>query len=257
MKRRFLRVLRISVLLFILFLVAANAMLTKIRTTDWDEQLWVVLYPIHGDGSESVNRYIKNLEAITFKPVADFFQEEGLLYNLTIKDPIAVYLAPPVETIPPKPPQGGNFLQVMWWSLKLRYWAHNNDTFDGPSNIKLYIVYHDPELSQTLDHSLGLEKGLIGVVNGFAKYSYEGRNNVVIAHELMHTLGASDKYAPNTGQPLYPDGYAHPERNPLHPQEMAEIMGGSIPLSPNEIEMPENLSETLVGPKTAEEINWR
>ena len=30
-------------------------------------------------------------------------------------------------------------------------------------------------------------------------------NNVVIAHEILHTLGASDKYDPDTLAPLYPD----------------------------------------------------
>ena len=33
-----------------------------------------------------------------------------------------------------------------------------------------------------------------------------GPNNVVIAHELLHTVGATDKYDPVTDAPRIPDG---------------------------------------------------
>jgi len=35
----------------------------------------------------------------------------------------------------------------------------------------------------------------------------------VIAHELLYTLNATDKYDLNTGLPIFPNGYAEPERN--------------------------------------------
>ena len=37
-------------------------------------------------------------------------------------------------------------------------------------------------------------------------------NNVIVAHEILHTFGATDKYDPATTQPRYPDGYAEPGR---------------------------------------------
>ena len=43
-------------------------------------------------------------------------------------------------------------------------------------------------------HSTGLQKGMLGVVNAFASADQEGSNAVVIAHELLHTFGATDKY---------------------------------------------------------------
>ena len=58
----------------------------------------------------------------------------------------------------------------------------------------------------------GLQKGLIGVVNAFASDEQAAQNNVVIAHELLHTVGATDKYDPRTNQPSHPDGYAEPDR---------------------------------------------
>ena len=43
---------------------------------------------------------------------------------------------------------------------------------------------------------------------------------------------------------------------PRYPQEFAEIMGGRIPLSPTQAEMPRSLLETMVGERTAREIGW-
>jgi hypothetical protein len=56
--------------------------------------------------------------------------------------------------------------------------------------------------------------------------------------------------------PAYPDGYAEPDKAPLLPQDFAEIMGGRIPRSQHEAEIPESLDQVLVGAATAREINW-
>ena len=58
-----------------------------------------------------------------------------------------------------------------------------------------------------------------------------GSDDMVIAHELLHTLGATDKYDLRTNQPAHPDGFAEPDREPLYPQSFAELMGGRIPVS--------------------------
>jgi hypothetical protein len=107
-----------------------------------------------------------------------------------------------------------------------------------------------------LDNSLGLEKGMVGIVHAFAQRQMTPTNNVVITHEMLHLLGASDKYDPATNLPRYPEGYAEPERRPRHPQQWAEIMGGRIPLDAGRAEMPERLAQTLIGEQTAREINW-
>jgi len=59
-----------------------------------------------------------------------------------------------------------------------------------------------------------------------------------------------------SGQPLFPEGYAQPERKPLYPQHKAEVMGGRIPLSSTRSDIPGSLKRTLIGPTTATEINW-
>ena len=60
-------------------------------------------------------------------------------------------------------------------------------------------MYHDPSTLQTVPDSHGMQKGLIGVVHAFAQRPMAGTNNIVITHELLHTLGATDKYDPGTG----------------------------------------------------------
>ena len=96
---------------------------------------------------------------------------------------------------------------------------------------------------------------MLAVVHAFAAIHQDQQNNIVIAHEILHTVGAKDKYGFNS-EPLYPFGYADPEKKPLYPQTKAEIMAARIPLSGNTSRMAKNLEECIVGMTTAAEINW-
>jgi hypothetical protein len=146
--------------------------------------------------------------------------------------------------------------EVMAWSLRVRFWAWRHDGYDGPkAHVRLFLSYFAPDAGR-LPHSVGLQKGLLGFVNAFASARQQGQNNVVIAHELLHTFGASDKYDPATNQPLFPDGYADPRANPLYPQDKAEIMAGRLPISAEQAETPASLDEAVIGAATAREINW-
>ena len=255
--RSFFKTVRITLLLLVLFFVAMNSWLTKLRSTDWEDTLWVAVYPINGDNSPTTRNYIERLTRDTFQSIETFLAAESSRYGLDIREPVTVRLAPPVEAHPPAPPARGSTLSIMLWSLKLRYWAWKNDSFDGPKpDVQMYVVYYDPSQHDRLNHSLGLQKGLIGVVNAYASPRLAQRNNIVITHEFLHTVGASDKYDLANNQPIYPTGYAEPDRNPLYPQRYAEIMGGRIPLSENRAEMPPSLNACRIGPGTALEIRW-
>ncbi len=256
--RKMFRYLRILILLFILVIVALYTWLSDVRSTDWDNPLWMVIYPINGDGSNKTTQYIEYLKQKTFAPIESFIAEEAEYFNIKINTPLQVKLAPTVLELPPKPPKNGNIFKVMWWSIKIRYWAYSHNSYDGPSpDIKIFVVYYDPASNGQLEHSLGLKKGKLGIVNAYASRLYNQKNNVVIAHEMLHTIGATDKYNLETGQPIYPDGYAKPDKQPLHPQELAELMGARIPISEASAVMPRSLNETLVGNLTASEIGWR
>jgi len=253
----FFRTIRITILLLVLFFVSMNTWLTQLRSTDWDESLWVVVYPVNGDNSPATQTYIDRLSRDDFRSIESFLGTESKRYGIPIRDPVTVRLAAQVVDHPPVPPVDGSTLSVMLFSLKLRYWAYINDNFDGPKpDVRMFVVYYNPDTHNTLRHSLGIQKGMIGVVNAYARHDLAQRNNVVIAHEFLHTLGASDKYDRTNNQPIYPDGYAEPDRTPLHPQRKAEIMAGRIPLSDQQAVMPESFTTSSIGAKTAREIRW-
>jgi len=160
---------RIVILLYVLLMVALSAMWTKDRSTDWDAPLVVVIYPINGDGRVATTKYINKLDEETFTGIEEFFNREAERYQLTINKPVDIVLAKQINELPPKPP--GNHASVpsiMVWSLKMRYWSWSFDNYDRPKDIQVFVIYFDPEQSQRLAHSLGLQKGLIGVVNAFA-----------------------------------------------------------------------------------------
>jgi len=249
---------RISLLLLVLFIVGMNTFMSGRWATDWNEPLWVGIYPINGDQEEHINNFIESLDETSFESIADFFTEEAEAHGLPLAEPFTIRLAPTVAEIPPAPPQSRNPLAVIWWSLKMRFWVYQNDTFtDGPSpDIKIFTIYHDSRVSNPLENSLGMRKGLFGVVHAYADYRLEPKNQVVIAHEILHTLGARDKYEMASQQPVFPEGYANPDRLPLYPQQVAEIMGSRIPLSKTQSAMPPNLNYTVIGKKTAREIKW-
>lgn len=253
------RSLRIAVALAILLVVGVGTWQAKLRIARWDVPLRAVVYPIAGDDGDATRSYVASLGAETYFPVERFIGEEAERYGIrpSFGQPLRILLAPEVESLPPPAPLDGSVLDVMWWSLKLRWWAWRVDTFEGLApDVQLFVVYHDPREKDELEHSLGLEEGRIGVVNAFASAELAGKNNVVIAHELLHTIGASDKYDARTTQPLFPDGYARPDADPRYPQRFAEIMAGRIPVSESESTIPPSLNATLIGEGTAREINW-
>jgi len=251
------RKLRILFLLIVLLLVAWGTYLTQLRTTDWDRPLTVAIYPINGDGSAISQNYIDSLTLKKFNDIESFFSEEADSYGLSLAHPVDLVMGPVLAEKPPEPPQDRNILGVMWWSLKMRFWARSiKSDYGPPSDIQMFVLFHDPKANPTLEHSLGLQKGLLGVVHVFASRREEGGNSMVIAHELLHTVGATDKYEMKTLQPIYPIGYAEPDKQPVLPQDFAEIMAGRIPKSKTEAEQPINLNYVVIGEATAREIQW-
>ncbi len=252
------RILRILLLLLMFAGIAFYTKTQRLQTRSWAEPLHIVIFPINGDNSPIVEAYINNLQDSVFRPIDDFIQQESQHYSIIARQPTITRLGSVTSTQPPiSPAPDANLLEIAWWGLRFRYWASRN-TPDNASNhhrIRIFVHYHEALPGKTLPHSLGLDKGLLAVVHAFASRHQQAQNNIVIAHELLHTVGATDKYDHNN-QPVFPDGYADPQQQPLYPQQMAEIMAGRIALSPESSQMPNSLDECLVGKQTAAEINW-
>ena len=251
------KALRIIALLLILATVAQQAWVARARVAEWQHTLYVGLYPIAADNAEATRRYVAALRPDSFAGIEAFFDEEAKRHGLQLLQPVAVRVAPPLADPPPPAPRNASAIEAVLWSLHMRRWAWRHDRIDGPKPaVRLFVLFHDPERNARLAHSTGLERGMIGVIHAFASQGMAGSNAMIVAHELLHTLGATDKYDPATNQPRFPEGYAEPERQPRHPQAFAEIMGGRIAIDPQRADIPEHLTQTLVGAATAREIGW-
>lgn len=254
---RIFKLVRIGLLTSVLIVVALYTTCTHSRISGWEETLDVVIYPINGDQSEKTEAYINTLDSNNFTSIETFMADEASSYNIQLKKPVTVHLAPAIMALPPEPPGNQFPLTAIWWSLKMRYWALRHNTSADASDIRIYVIYKSikNDLPQ-LEVSLGLRKGYIGMVNTSPEETYGPYTNIVITHELLHTLGASDKYNYATLAPVHPDGYAAPDKEPLYPQSHGEIMAVRIPSSPSTFSMPNNLNDLIIGEKTCMEIQW-
>ena len=252
------RFLRISILLFTLAIATYSMVYDRLSTTDWDDTLRIGVFPINAADDEVTAGYIDRLTNDSVADIESFFNEEARRHGVEFKRPVRVDLFPEVGEKPPARDPDAGLLATMWWSLRIRLYANRNSEPEGraPPQIRIFVQYHDPTFSSSVPHSVGLQKGLVGVVHAFASREMAPVNNVVIAHEILHTLGASDKYDPATLAPLFPGGYAEPERQPRYPQDFAEIMAGRYPVDARSFEMPASLDDVLVGDATALEIGW-
>lgn len=253
------KAIRVGALLLILVIVAGNHWLGKARLAEWDGPIWITVYPLPADNRPETLRYIRTLQSETFEDISVFFSREARRYGLELPKAAHFQLAPVPTSLPPALPDDGNRLGIALWSLKMRWWAWRQQRADGlpEPDIQVFMLYRSAQGNPQLDRSIGMQKGRYTVVNAFASPGKAARNNFVLAHELLHVLGATDKYQPGTGQPLAPDGLANPKASPLYPQSHAEIMGGAIAVSPSEARMPTSLGRSVVGGKTATEIGWR
>lgn len=249
------RKLRLLVLLLILATVAQQAWL-KDGAPDWHKTLYVFLYPINADGSQAADEAVQVFQQKPLEQVEDYFNEAASEYGLGVK-PFALRASTSLATRPPAP-TSHNLLSSIAWSLNFRWWAWRH-TPASPikPDVRLYLLFYDPSTHPVLAHSTALSKGRIGLVNLFASRHQVSQNNVIMAHELLHTVGATDKYDFATTLPVYPAGYAEPQREPLYPQPYAELMGGRRPISESSAEIPESLHQTVIGETTATEIGWR
>jgi hypothetical protein len=250
--------LRILILLLVLLLVALTTWQERYLSTRWHDPLYVAVYPIAADDSPVTRAYIAALDAERFKPIDRFFTAEAERYHLGTREPFKTRLRTELRARPPQRAEDAGALATALWSLRLRYWAwrvsgHAHD----PEDVRMFVLYHDPALTPTVPHSLGLIKGLIGVVYAFAAPEMNGENDMVIAHELLHTVGATDKYNFADDSPRFPEGYGDPAQQPLYPQATAELMAGRRMLAPGRWQQAASLDEVVVGPVTALEIRWR
>ncbi|MGV6851763.1 MAG: hypothetical protein ACWA5R_06255 [bacterium] len=257
------KVIRISLLTLVLVIVVGNYWLDQNKLQSWDESIWVGIYPVNASiqstGSKQINQYINKQLQKDLNSVSDWIQKQAKLFNMGNHQIIHFEIKHTVFEKPPAPPIERSRFAIAMWSIKFRYWVWKQQHSDEPSSdLDLFYILEPTKNRPVLhiDNSFALQKVGAGVINAIADRSFRGHNQLILAHELMHLFGATDKYDLATNLPKFPDGYADPASNPLHPQKMAELMGGRIPINKTLAVMPKNLSKVIIGNKTAKEIGW-
>jgi len=252
------KLMRVVFLLSILFGIVASTWITEKRMAAWDRPILVTVHPIVADQSPATLKYARNVDSNTFDAVNRFFGEQSRPYGFAVTPAFRFQVAPVEAGLPPPVPGQFDFAAIAWWSLKMRWWALRREMSDGliRPDVQMFLLLHGTGSSDEMGISVGMRKGRYGIVKAYATESARSTNLVVFTHELMHVLGATDKYTISTGEPLFPHGFADPDQEPLFPQRRAEIMGGRIPFSAFSSMMPGSLEQCKIGRLTAEEIGF-
>lgn len=247
-KRRTFQAIRVAFLLMVLAVVAFRTYADRRAIQSWEQPLLVRVFPLAYEADDEIAAYAKSVPHDLYTPTAQYLEQEAQRYGVTTSPLIELVVDHGLRERPPLLADTPSVLDAILFSLKLRWFASGRG---GPADVRMFVLYHRPAPGKSVPHSVGLERGHVGIVHAFAGLEHEPRNAVVMAHELLHTAGATDKYDAS-GAPIFPEGYADPD---AEVQTQAELMAAALP-TPEGPRLAENLGECVVGPTTAREIGW-
>jgi hypothetical protein len=118
----------------------------------------------------------------------------------------------------------------------------------------IYVVLR-PTGHERMVEGVAEAGGRLGMVEGVLDDDDLTLELTALAHELLHCLGAKDKYDAD-GHTVLPDGLANPDLRPLFPQAAAEVMVGEIPTGREAGKPIDRIENVQIGPTTAREIRW-
>lgn len=262
-KRRFFLV-RVSILLFVLFIVvlyAVKDLRSRRGRNAWDHTLDVAIVLVHVSGQTPVDpdalraleEHVPTLEAR--------LQAEAERHHPGIGKPFSIRIHGPVESREPPPsPASEGAVDLAKQSLAMKSWL---DAIDPSAKIvaehwdtRIYVIARKPASEKrSFVEGQSEQDGRIGNVAVELDASMADVTLFVVTHELMHTLGASDKYDA-AGNTRIPEGLADPNQSPLYPQQRAEVMARNRVVAPGRETIPISIDELAIGPLTAKEIGW-
>lgn len=252
------KLMRVVLLLSILFVIVVSTWMTERRMAAWERPILVTIYPIAAGDDPETLRFVESVELEDFAEVNRFMNREALPYGFAVTPAFRFQLAPPSQELPPPVPAQFEAAEIGWWSLKMRWWAWMKDLRGDlvSADIQMFVLYHRLDGKSEAGISVGMRKGRYGIVKAYTRASMADTNVMVFTHEMLHVLGATDKYVLTSGEPIYPEGYAEPNKRPLFPQNRAEIMGMRIPVNSFSSVMADSLEQCKIGRQTAEEIGF-
>ncbi len=252
------KLMRVVLLLSVFFVILINTWMTEKRMAAWERPILVTVYPIAADEDANTRKFVDNINAAHFDGVNRFMDRESGPYGFRVTPAFRFQVAASATEMPPAVPGQFDPIGIAWWSLKMRWWAWTKELGDDlvSPDIQMFVLYHNVDGGREPGISVGMRKGRYGIVKSYARESMKEGNLFVFTHEMLHVLGATDKYVLSSGEPIFPHGYAEPDKRPLFPQKRAEIMGGRIPINSFSSLMPNSLEECKIGRQTAKEIGF-
>jgi hypothetical protein len=251
--------IRIAILLGVLAFTAAWGASTAYRRrirAHWERPLQVgivLLAPPDAVDVGAWRRDVARLSARLGEEMRRHRGGEGLPFEISVVGPV-----PWSGTLPFSPPTSSPADRA-WHALDVWRTVRGIDSAAGgvAGGFDVRVFF---QAAPVQGRDLVFAEGS-GALNGevaFVRGSASGDLAIplqVVGHELLHMVGAMDKYDAN-GHAREPDGLADPERVPRYPQDHAEWMAGEVALGPERGRLADTLDELQVGAVTAREIGW-
>lgn len=252
---------RVTVLLLALAIAAAWAyarLHARSQRVLWDRTLQAVVYvlgPADAAGVEALQRELDRLAARLAEDRAAWSPGPPP-FRFEVVGPLAPARLPPAEA-----PAGalgarlGSALDL--WRAERAVRAASPEVDPRAFDVRLYLVVEacpGAACARAFAEGYAEAGGEVGVVRA-ALGDEPLLAAAAVAHEALHTVGASDKYDA-AGHAVAPGGLVEPGRVPAYPQARAELMVGEVPLAPGAGRLPASAEEIGVGAATARELGW-
>jgi hypothetical protein len=174
--------------------------------------------------------------------------------------PFEIEVYGPVDAASPPPlPEGDGALDLVRYTIAKRRYLARVDAAAGVDDgldSRIYVAARPGHArGANVVEGASEEGGRTGIVEVDLDATMVDYALFVFAHELFHTLGATDKYDA-AGLTMIPDGLAEPDAEPRYPQRYVELMARRRPLAPGKEKSPDTLHDLRVGPSTAREVGW-
>lgn len=190
-------------------------------------------------------------------PIQAFFEREYLTYTKKQQLPFRFVFAGFERDTPKIQWQGGIFNSYLPFEEFFNIFQLKNQT-DLKDQARLFIHLYSKQLNAPSEYPIDFQGGRL-IHHGILYYPLfsetDSEFQLRLTHEILHMLGAKDLYNAK-GLPKYPDGYAEPFKDPLHPQTYGEIMSRTIPQNPSEYIPLPSLEEARIGAATAHQLGW-
>jgi hypothetical protein len=262
---RRVRVLILLLALAVLGIYAMDLQVERDARREWLRPLHVAVVLVElGDLTPSVERAFRDRA----RDAADLLAAERRRYLARSDAPFVFHVFGPVrgESRPRAPDEdaesgeAGLFDRMLYGIELRRFLGGLNDAarLDADRfDVRMYVFAQPaaPGHAARFVEGVGESGGELGMVDVDLDLTMVDTAWIAVAHETLHTVGATDKYT-DSGRSAVPEGLADPARQPLYPQKHAEIMAGEIALSPDEGRLVDRLEDVRIGATTAREIGW-